>query len=556
METRTLKTDILIIGGGSAGCMAAIRALEIKPDLKVVIFEKSDITYSGSIARGMDALNIVAIPNMTSPELYVEAITEGCQNVVDAGPSHLMAARSYDLLKKLQKWGVFFPTDESGNFKTLKYHVKGKFQTAMEEPNLKVMIAQKAQEAGSLVVNRVMGLELLMDGGRVAGAIGLNVRTGELVVCHARAVLLAAGGQARFSLPNSGYLYGTFDYPGNCGDGYLMAYKAGAELTGFEYTRRTMLIKDANMPLLAITVTRGGRVLDIFDNILMENEVNDQKSMEEAYQKGNGPLRIQLSHLKTEVIEEIEHILFSTERPVQERFFKGRGIDFRKKDIELWPTEVQLCGGHGMSGVRVNVKAESNIPGLYAAGDVASVPKQHLTGAFVFGEVAAESMVDFIDSLPDTKIDDRQVEAAARERDRRFTTTDREIEVSELEYKVRRFIGDYVISPKNAVKLNRWLEWAERFRAEIHDQILIRNAHELSKLYEIDNIVACATLSAKASLERKESRWGAAHRRTDFPERDDRNWLRHVVLTRGDAPEDIRVDTRPVIGLNGKEVQS
>ena len=125
METRTLKTDILIIGGGSAGCMAAIRALEIKPDLKVVIFEKSDIKYSGSIARGMDALNIVAIPNMTSPELYVEAITEGCQNVVDAGPSHLMAARSYDLLKKLQKWGVYFPTDESGNFKTLEISCQG-----------------------------------------------------------------------------------------------------------------------------------------------------------------------------------------------------------------------------------------------------------------------------------------------------------------------------------------------------------------------------------------------------------------------------------------------
>ncbi len=77
METRFIETDFLIVGGGSAGCMAAIRALEIRPDLKVVIFEKSDITYSGSIARGMDALNIVAIPNFTSPELYVEAITEG-----------------------------------------------------------------------------------------------------------------------------------------------------------------------------------------------------------------------------------------------------------------------------------------------------------------------------------------------------------------------------------------------------------------------------------------------------------------------------------------------
>lgn len=556
METRFIETDFLIIGGGSAGCMAAIRALEIRPDLKLVIFEKSDIAYSGSIARGMDALNIVAIPNFTSPELYVEAITEGSAGVVDAKPSYVMAERSFDLLKKLQKWGVYFPTDESGNFKTLKYHVKGRFQTAMEEPNLKVMIAQKAREAGSLVVNRVMGLELLMDGGRVAGAIGLNVRTGELTVCRARAVLISAGGLARFSLPNSGYLYGIFDYPGNTGDGYVMAYKAGANLTGLEYTRRTMLIKDANMPLLAITVTRGGRVLDIFDNILMENEVNNMKNMEEAYQKGLGPLRIKLSHLQEETIQEIEHILFSTERPVQERFFKGRGVDFRKRDIELWPTEAQMCGGHGMSGVRVNEKAESSVPGLYVAGDVASVPKQHLTGAFVFGEVAAEAAMDFIASQPDTKLDEGQVRTATLERDRRFTTVGREIQVGELEYKVRRFIGDYVISPKNAVKLNRWLEWAERFKSEIRDQVLVRDAHELSKLYEIENIVHCATWSAMASLERKESRWGEAHRRTDFPERDDANWLRHVVVSQGEGLEDIRVNTRPVIGLDGKAVRS
>jgi len=555
METRVIETDFLIIGGGSAGCMAAIRALEIRPDLKLVIFEKSDIAYSGSIARGMDALNIVAIPNFTSPELYVEAITEGSAGVVDAKPSHVMAERSFDLLKKLQKWGVYFPTDKSGNFKTLKYHVKGRFQTAMEEPNLKVMIARRARDAGSLVVNRVMGLELLMDGGRVAGAIGLNVRTGELTVCRARAVLISAGGLARFSLPNSGYLYGIFDYPGNTGDGYVMAYKAGADLTGLEYTRRTMLIKDANMPLLAITVTRGGRVLDIFDNILMENEVNNMKNMEEAYQKGLGPLRIKLSHLKEETIQEIEHILFSTERPVQERFFKGRGVDFRKRDIELWPTEAQMCGGHGMSGVRVNEKAESSVPGLYVAGDVASVPKQHLTGAFVFGEVAAEAAMDFIASQPDTKLDEGQVQAAALERDRRFTTVGREIQVGELEYKVRRFIGDYVISPKNAVKLNRWLEWAERFKSEIRDLVLVRDAHELSKLYEIENIVHCATWSAMAALERKESRWGEAHRRTDFPERDDSNWLRHVVVSQGEGLEDIRVNTRPVIGLDGKAVR-
>lgn len=549
METHLIKADLLIIGGGSAGCMAAIRALELKPDLKVVIFEKGDIKYSGSIARGMDALNIVAIPGFTSPELYLEAVRISCQGIVDAAPSYVMASRSYELLKKLEGWGVRFPLDKNGRYRTLRYHVKGEFQTAMEEPDLKVMISRRAQERGAVVVNRIMGLELLMDEGRIAGAIGLQVRTGEMVACTAGAVILTAGGQARFSLPNSGYLYGVFDYPGNTGDGYVMAFDAGAALTGMEYSNRSMLIKDANMPLLAITVTRGGRVMDIFENILMEGECHTLGRMNEAFTQGRGPLRIRLSHLPPEVIDEIEGILFSTERPVQERFFKGRGIDFRERDIELWPTECQLCGGHGMSGVYVDERAETGIGGLYAAGDAACVPKQHLTGAFVFGEISAESALEYLADAPPVRLNMDQIRTAEEKRDRRFRTADREIDVQELEYKVRRFIGDYVISPKNEYKLNRWLEWSKRFEEEIENRVRVSSGHELSKLYEVENIVRCANFSAAASLARKESRWGDNHRRTDFPERDDENFGCHVVLTRGRLPGGIDAGTRPVRNL-------
>jgi succinate dehydrogenase/fumarate reductase flavoprotein subunit len=554
METQYVDADLLIIGGGSAGCMAAIRALELNPELKIIFFEKGDIKYSGSIARGMDALNIVAIPNFTTPELYIEAISMSCQGVLDLAPSYRLAARSFELLKKLQRWGVHFPVDASGHFRTLKYHIKGEFQTAMEEPDLKVIISRKAQEQGAVALNRIMGLELLLDDDRISGAVGLNVRSGELVVCGAKAVILTAGGQARFSLPNSGYLYGTFDYPGNSGDGYVMGFHAGAKLTCMEFTKTMMLIKDANMPLLAITVTRGGRVMDILDNVIMENECANLSRMDDAYDKGLGPLRIQLRHLKPEVIDEIEGILFSTERPVQERFFRGRGIDFRKRDIELWPTEAQICGGHGMGGLYVNERAETGIPGLYAAGDVASVPKQHLSGAFVFGEVAAEEAVQFIQSNPTVKLNDSQVQEVEERRNQRFTDVDRDIDVRELEYKVRRLITDYVISPKNGFKLNRWIEWSGRFREEIRNHIVVRNGHDLSKLYEVDHIVQCADFSARASLERKESRWGTAHRRTDYPDRDDKKWLCHILTEKGDAPEDIRTSTEPVKGLDGKEI--
>ncbi len=517
--------------------MAANRVLELNPSLKVVIFEKGDIKYSGSIARGMDALNIVAIPDFTTPELYVESNTISCANILDSGPSYEMARRSFGLLKKLEGWGVYFPQDEKGNYRTLQYHPVGKFLTAMEEPDLKVIISNKVLEKGALAVNRTMGWKLLTDGGRISGAVGINVRNGEMVVCLARAVILASGGTARFGLPNSGYLYGTFDFPGNTGDGFVMGFEAGARLTGMEYCRRVTLIKDVNIPLLAITVTRGGRMLDIFDEILMEWSCHDQSKANQAVNAGRGPLRIRVSHLAPEVIDEIESVLFTTERPVQERFFKGRRIDFRKSDIELWPTEHQLCGGHGMAGLVVNERAEAGVPGLYAAGDVACVAKGHLTGAFVFGEIAGEEAVRFATSQSQPKLDAGQVEEAARGIERRLAAGNKRVDVRDLEYKVRRLINDYVVSPKNAYKLNRWLEWAETFRREMDEEVAVRNSHELSKLIEVENIVKCATFSTVASLERRESRWGNVHHRTDYPETDNQNWLCHIDLRRGAGGE-------------------
>jgi succinate dehydrogenase/fumarate reductase flavoprotein subunit len=311
-----------------------------------------------------------------------------------------------------------------------------------------------------------------------------------------------------------------------------------------EYVRRVTLIKDVSIPLLAITVTRGGRMLDIFDNVLMEWACYDYQKAADAAKEGRGPLRIRLSHLPEAVIQEIESILFTTERPVQQRFFQGRGIDFRRDDIELWPTEAQLCGGHGMTGLLVNHRAETTVAGLYAAGDVACVAKGHLTGAFVFGEIAAEEAAAFVRARPRPDPDPAPVDALRALIARRRNGGDRRIDVRDIEYKIRRLINDYVISPKNAYKLTRWLEWSERFQREIDEQVAVGNGHELSKLFEVEHIVRCATLSAHAALTRKESRWGNGHQRTDYPNPDDRNWLCHVDVRRGEDPGSVLVSTR------------
>jgi succinate dehydrogenase/fumarate reductase flavoprotein subunit len=541
-----VHADVLVIGGGSAGAMAAIRAKEVDPTQKVVIFEKGHILYSGCIARGMDALNIVAVPGKTTPELYVESNGIACEGIMDEPVNYRMAERSYSMMKKLESWGVFFPRDPEGNYELLQVHPKGKFCLSMKEPELKTILAKRLIGLGCQVFNRLMGLQLMVEEGRVVGAIGINIHTGELVVCHAGSVILSSGGTARFGLPNNGYLYGVYDFPGNTGDGYAMAFRAGAEVTGFEYTLNYYIIKDINAPLLYITLTRGAHLLTAMD-VHLEDSHPSIKSMFTEHRKDVGPLRIRMKHLSEEKIREIEDILFTTERPVQQRFFEGRGVNFRTGDIELWPTEFYLCGGHGMTGIFMNEKAATTLPGLYAAGDVSLVARGHLSGAFVYGEIAAEEATEHARQHPPVKKSDPHgLGDLKKDLRKRSEQKDGGVSIEEFEYKVRRLIGDYVTPPKNAYKLNQALWWMNRFQQEIREKVHIRHIHDLFKVLEVENIILCAKLSATASLERKESRWGFWHYRSDFPQKDDENWQKHIMLKKGEAPEEIRIYHRPV----------
>lgn len=547
-----IQADVLIIGGGSAGAMAAIRARQLRPDQRVVVFEKGEMKYSGSIARGMDALNIVAIPGTEeTPELYVEANRAACQGIMDEPVSYAMAERTWAVMQELITWGVCFPVNDKGEYDRLQIHNKGRFCITMKEPELKTILAAKCAELGVEVWNRVMTVRLLKDGERVCGAIGLNVRTGEMVVCKAKSVILCSGGTARFGLPANGYLYGVYDFPGNTGDGYVMAYRAGAELSGFEYTLVYYIIKDINAPLLYITLTRGAHLLNAFAQEFQEDHPG-VLLMHEEHQAERGPMRIDMRHMSEEKIREVEALLFSTERPVQERFFQGRGVDFRTAEIELWPTDCFLCGGHGLTGIRVNERAESTVPGLYAAGDVSLVARAHLSGAFTFGQISAENATEYAATAAVPVVDDAQVREFLEDRDAKMRQSAGEVPVEEFEFKVRRLINDYIRPPKNAYKLDRALWWVDRFRKELRDTVRIRSTHDLFKAYEVENIIHCAGMSALASKERTESRWGLWHSRSDYPLKDDAHWLKHIVLTQGESFEDIRIFFRPVITMEAR----
>ncbi len=544
-----LECDVLVVGGGSAGAMAGIRAKEANPDQEVIVLEKGDAKYSGCIARGMDALNIVAIPGVSSPELYVESNAIACGGIMDEPVNYRMAERSYGVMKKLIDWGVCFPVDEEGNYEILQVHPKGKFCVTMKEPELKTILHQRMVDGGAKVINRHMAAEILVEDGKIAGVIALNVRTGEMMVIRAKSVILSAGGTARFGLPSNGNLYGVYDFPGNTGDGYCLAYNAGAELSGFEYTLYYYITKDINAPLLYITLTRGAHLLNAFNERRDKEHPSITTMCREDFFDHAGPMRIRMDHMPEDKIREIEEILFTTERPACERFHAGRDNDFRTGEIELWPTEVYLCGGHGMTGVRIDEHGASSVPGLYAAGDTSLCARGHLSGALVYGEITAESATEYAKSNELPPLNRDKVAGFINKRGSRMDQAKNPVSIEEFEYKVRRIISDYLRPPKNEYKLNRLLWWMDRFRTELNEMVYVRDQHDLFKVYEVENIIQCATLSGIASKERTESRWLPWHYRSDFPKTDDENWKKHIVLTKGEAPGEVNISHKEIIKM-------
>ncbi|MEL7658938.1 MAG: hypothetical protein AAGU75_23860, partial [Bacillota bacterium] len=243
---------------------------------------------------------------------------------------------------------------------------------------------------------------------------------------------------------------------------------------------------------------------------------------------------------------------------VLQRFFEGRNIDFRHNDIEIYPTEFTLCGGHGLAGIEVNAKAESSLTGLYVAGDSANVARGHLTGAFTFGELAAEQSTE----LAQKRTFDECIHEACENtvnkvmgKINKWQNESGEVTIEEFEFKVRRIINNFVLPPKNEYKLERAIVEMTKCQQKLFEDVKVETVHDLIKCFEVENIITCAKLSATSSKERKESRWGFYHYRPDYPNKDETFANKMVVVRKGSTENDIVVYTRPVEKISGEELQ-
>jgi len=537
MEDLNLEIDILVIGGGTAGPMAAIKAKQKNPELKVMLLEKANVKRSGAISMGMDGLNNAVIPGYATPEQYVREITVANDGIVNQKTLFAYANNSYAMIEELDSWGVKFEKDENGDYAVRKVHHVGTYVLPMPEGHdIKKVLYRRLKKTRVNITNRLVATRVLIDAdGRVAGALAFDCRSGEYNVIRAKAVILCTGAAGRLGLPASGYLFGTYENPTNAGDGYSMAYHAGAELSGIECFQINPLIKDYNGPACAyVTGPMGGYTANAKGERFIESDYWSGQMMQEFYDElagGKGPVFLKVDHLAEETISNIETILHSNERPSRGRFHAGRGTDYRQDMVEMHISEIGLCSGHSASGVWVNEHAETTVPGLYAAGDLACVPHNYMLGAFVYGRLAGESAADYCASHTLADVDAAQVEA---ERVRVFAPLARKhgLAATQVEYKLRRLVNDYLQPPKVAKRMGLGLARFEEIRADL-DQIIATNPHELMRAAEVSFILDCAEMAAQASLFRTESRWGLYHQRQDFPEQNNDEWRTHVQVKKG-----------------------
>lgn len=549
MNSVEQQVDVLVIGGGTAGPMAAVKAKQANPALRVLLLEKAHVKRSGAISMGMDGLNNAVVPGFATPEQYVREITVANDGIVNQKTVLAYAQNSFAMIEELDRWGVKFEKDETGDYAMRKVHHMGTYVLPMPEGHdIKKVLYRQLKKNRIEISNRLVATRLLTaDDGRIAGAMAFDCRTADFHVIRAKTVILATGAAGRLGLPASGYLFGTYENPTNAGDGYSMAYHAGAELSGIECFQINPLIKDYNGPACAyVTGPFGGYTANNQGERFIECDYWSGQMMLEFHRElegGKGPVFLKLDHLAEETISSIETILHSNERPSRGRFHAGRGTDYRQSMVEMHISEIGLCSGHSASGVWVNEHAETTVPGLYAAGDLACVPHNYMLGAFVYGRLAGESAARYCAERDFAAVDAGQVE---RERQRVWAPLQRDsgLPPAQVEYKLRRMVNDYLQPPKVTRKMEIGLQRFEEIGRDL-DQLYAAGPHELMRAMEVYFIRDCAEMAARASLYRTESRWGLYHARVDHPQRDDANWQVHVQLAK-DANGNMHCFKRPL----------
>jgi adenylylsulfate reductase subunit A len=538
IKTVRLDTDLLIIGGGTAGCYAAVIAREADPACRVTVMEKAHIERSGCLAAGINAINAYLNPGET-PETFLDYVKKDSAGLVREDLVYSIAEGLNRVTRRVEEWGLPILKDETGS-----YVPRGKRSIRINGERFKPIIARAAVKSGAEVLNRVVATNYIMIDGRVCGAFGFSVRENTFYVIRAKAVICATGGAAGLYRPkNDGSARHKMWYsPFNTGAGYAMGIRAGAEMTGFEMRFIALRVKDTIAPTgtLAQGVrapqinARGEKYLERYGK---STPMRLYATMAEN-RAGHGPCYLDTRHLNEEQSKNLKEAYLNM-CPGMVLYWADYGLEPNAQPIEITGSEPYIVGGHTQSGYWVDVNRRTNLPGLYAAGDVAGgSPKKYVTGCFVEGELAARDALRYIGEV---RLPDLPEDLVAAEFTRVFAPfgiagSPGGAEISftpgELEERLQKIMDEYAGGIGAGYELYEEKLLLAREKLKDLKGILpcLRAAglHELMTAHEVIDRVEVARVLVEHLLYRKETRWPCYQSRVDYPERDDANWLKFV----------------------------
>lgn len=402
MKIERINADVLIIGGGTAGCYAALTLADRNPELRVVIAEKANIRRSGCLAAGVNALNAYITKGHT-PQFYVDYALKDAHGIAREDLLLTMSENLNEVTAKMEQLGLVILKDENG-----EYVSRGNRNIKINGENFKPLLADAVRKLPNVsVYNNINIVDLLRDekSGRVTGAFGHGVK--EEVICFfsAEATLIATGGASGIYRPNNpGFSRHKMWYsPFNTGAGYAMGIRAGAEMTTFEMRFIALRCKDTIAPTGTLAQGVGAKQINALGEVY-ENKYGLTTSQRvwgtvEENKEGRGPCYLRTKGISRSQTEDLEKAYLNM-APSQTLKWVARGKGPDEENVEIEGTEPYVVGGHTASGFWIDDGRRTTVPGLYAAGDVAGgCPQKYVTGALAEGKLAALSILRDLKSL-------------------------------------------------------------------------------------------------------------------------------------------------------------
>lgn len=556
-----LTTDVLIIGGGTAGCYAALTIRE-KSDASIIIAEKANIKRSGCLAAGVNAINAYIVEGR-KPEDYVEYAKKDADDIVREDLLLTMSERLNEVTAKMEKLGLVILKDENG-----RYVARGNRNIKINGENIKPILADAVNSLENvIVINRLNITDYIVKDNTILGAVGFNIDTGEAYEIRAKKVLCATGGAAGLYKPNNpGFSRHKMWYPPfNTGAGFAMGINAGAEMTTFEMRFIALRCKDTIAPTGTIAQGVGAKQVNSLGEVY-ENRYGLTTS-QRVYGtvreniEGRGPCYLRTEGISSEQDESLKKAYLNM-APSQTLKWIESGKNPSEQNVEIEGTEPYIVGGHTASGYWVDTNRRTTINGLYAAGDVAGgCPQKYVTGAMAEGEIAAEDIVkelnrsditenafsqstadEYADKLTDERIKEYNEYLRREDKDIIFSTEELEEAMQKVMDTYAGGIGSHYQFNEKQLKLAK--EKIEQIET-LSEKANAKDYHELMFVYELKERLTVCQVLIEHLKARKETRWHSFAENLDYPEKSD-EWLKYVNTRKVDGR--IEVKYRNLVG--------